>query len=140
MKEKGSYGQRIGRILLLLSVILVAGCVERRLTIITEPSDAVVWLNDEEIGASPVTVGFNWYGDYKVRIEKEGYQIPNTHRDLPRPAEDHFPLDFFTEVLWPGIITRETAWSFTLQPVENPSSQELLQQAAQFQEQIDKEL
>jgi len=140
MNQNGWYTKRIECLLLLLGILTIAGCVERRLTILTDPPDAVVWLNDEEIGTTPVTVGFNWYGDYKVRIEKEGYQILNTHQDLPRPAEDHFPLDFFAEVIWPGTIKRDTAWTFALQPAENPSAQELLKEAAQFKEQADREL
>ena len=126
--------------LLLLGLALAVGCVERRLTIHTDPPDAVVWLNDEEIGTTPVTVGFNWYGDYKVRIEKSGYRILNTHQNLPRPAEDYFPLDFFAEVLWPGTIKRDTAWAFTLQPAENPSAQQLIEQADQFKKEADQEL
>ena len=50
-----------------VAVLALAGCVERRLTIQTKPQGAMVLLNDEEIGRSPVTVPFNWYGDYRVR-------------------------------------------------------------------------
>lgn len=140
MKQNRASTEWIGCLLILLSITLAVGCVERRLTIHTEPPDAIVWLNDEEIGITPVTVGFNWYGDYKVRIEKDGYQILNTHQDLPRPAEDFFPLDFFAEVLWPGTIRRDTAWTFTLQPTENLSAEQLIKQAAQFKEQAVQEL
>ncbi|MCP4263659.1 MAG: PEGA domain-containing protein, partial [Planctomycetes bacterium] len=45
--------------------LLLSGCVERKLTINTEPQGALVILNDEEIGTSPVTVSFEWYGDYR---------------------------------------------------------------------------
>ena len=130
---------RTGTILLLI-LLPAAGCVEQRLTIHTEPSDAVVWLNDEEIGTTPVTVGFNWYGDYKVRVEKNGYQILNTHKVLPRPSIDRFPLDFFAQVLWPGTIHKDYAWTFTLEPAVYPGSQQLLEEAAQFKQQADKEL
>ena len=140
MRTKGLDTKGIGCLFLLLGITLIAGCVERRLTIHTEPPDAVVWLNDEEIGTTPVTVGFNWYGDYKIRIEKSGYEILNTHQNLPRPAEDYFPLDFFAEVLWPGTITRETAWNFTLVPAQNPTAQELLDQADLFQKKARDEL
>src|SRR3990172_12037515 len=51
-----------------LAMILLAGCVERRLTINTDPQGAKVVLNDQEIGTSPVTVPFHWYGDYWVRL------------------------------------------------------------------------
>lgn len=125
--------------LLPAAVVFLFGCVERRLTIITEPPEAIVWLNDEEIGTTPVTVGFNWYGDYKVRIEKEGCEIVNTHREMKRPLEDYFPADFFAEVLWPGTIRRDIAWSFDLKPVGNPSAEQLLEQSAAFREKAQQE-
>ena len=62
--------------------LLAGGCVERKLTVVSEPEGAIVWLNDEEVGTTPVTVNFNWYGDYNVRIEKDGYAILNTHRRI----------------------------------------------------------
>lgn len=114
--------------------LLQNGCVERRLTIITDPPDALIWLNDEEIGRTPVSVGFNWYGDYKIRIEKEGYKIVSTHKEIKRPPEDYFPLDFLTEVLWPGTIRRDFAWTFPLQPAANPTAEQLLQQADAFRQ------
>jgi len=46
-----------------IAALLLTGCVERKLTINTEPAGAMVTLNDEQIGESPVTVTFNWYGD-----------------------------------------------------------------------------
>ena len=72
--------QLLGSFAIICGAMIFSGCVERRLTIVTEPEEAIVWLNDEEIGVTPVTVNFNWYGDYSVRIEKPGYEILNTHR------------------------------------------------------------
>jgi hypothetical protein len=43
-----------------IAALLLGGCVERELTINTKPEGALVILNDEEIGTSPVTVSFNW--------------------------------------------------------------------------------
>lgn len=114
--------------------LLLGGCVERKLTIVTQPSEAVVWLNDEEIGTTPVTVSFNWYGDYYVRIEKPGYAILNTHRPLKRPLHDHFPFDFIAEVLWPGNITDDYQWGFELQPFEQASPEQLMEAAAQMRQ------
>ncbi len=58
----------------LVAVTILSGCVERKLTINTAPPGAMVVLNDEEIGTSPVTVSFEWYGDYNVRVSKEGFE------------------------------------------------------------------
>lgn len=126
--------------LLVPLIVGLNGCVERRLTILTDPPEASVWLNDEEIGRTPVSVGFNWYGDYKIRIEKEGYEILNTHQEMKRPLEDYFPLDFLTEVLWPGTIRRDLTWSFTLQPAVNPAPEQILQQADALQQKAREEL
>ncbi len=125
-----AYNSRLNRTLLvcIFGILAVAqtGCVERKLTINTEPQGALVVLNDEEIGTSPVTVEFDWYGDYKVRIEKDGYGIVNTHRKLDAPAHDGFPLDFFYEVLWPGLVVDEYEWKFTLAKYQAPPRQDLI--------------
>ncbi len=47
--------------------MLAGGCVERTVTITSEPDNALVYLNDEEIGRTPVTVSFTFYGVYDVR-------------------------------------------------------------------------
>ena len=125
---------------LLISITFLAGCVERRLTIATEPSDAIVYLNDEEIGRSPVTVDFNWYGVYQVQIIKPGFDILNDQRQLAAPAHDSFPWDFFAEVLWPGTITDEYNWKFTLEPAVNMPSEELLQKAEKMRKQMADEI
>src|SRR5258706_9997592 len=61
-------------IALLPALALVAGCVERTMTIKSDPPGALVYLNDREIGRTPVTRDFTWYGDYQVEIRKDGYE------------------------------------------------------------------
>ena len=135
MKFTGMLGM-----LAVIGLILTGGCVERKLTIVTQPSDAVVWLNDEEIGRTPVTVNFKWYGDYRVRIEKAGYEILNTHQDLKRPLHDLFPIDFFAECVWPGRIVDTYTWDYDLKPYQATSSEKLVEEAkaakASFQVEI----
>jgi hypothetical protein len=112
----------------------LSGCVERQLTINTEPQGALVVLNDEEIGTSPVTVAFNWYGDYKVRINKEGYQSLDTHKKLKRPLKDKFPFDFFYEVITPKKYVDKYEWTFALAPYKPADRDELLKAAALIKE------
>lgn len=124
----------LGFAVAIFAVILLSGCVEQRLTIVTEPEEAIVWLNDEEVGVTPVTVNFNWYGDYRVRIEKPGYEILNTHQLLERPLHDKFPFDFFAEVLWPQTIEDTYTWTFELQPYHQASAEELIEAAHTMRE------
>jgi len=120
-----------------MASLLLAGCVERRLTINTEPQGALVILNDEEIGESPVTVNFNWYGDYWVRIRKEGYETLDTHRELKGPWYDDFPFDFFAQIINPKRIVDSYEWTFTLAPQKEPTREELIQNAQELRNQVE---
>lgn len=120
-----------------MAALLWSGCVERQLTIRTEPEGARITLNDEQIGRSPVTVSFNWYGDYWVRATKEGYATLETNRELKAPWHDWFPLDFFAQVLYPGRIVDSTEWTFELAPRQDPTREELIEQAETIRSQLD---
>jgi hypothetical protein len=118
-------------------IVFLTGCVERKLTINTRPGDAIVVLNDEEIGKSPVTVNFNWYGDYKVRISKEGYQTLKTHRELKGPWYDGFPFDFFAQVLIPERIIDSYEWTFELEEKKQIDRNQLIGNAQSLREQLE---
>lgn len=125
------------KILLLASVVLMfvaAGCVERQLTINTEPQGGLVFLNDEEIGIAPITIGFSWYGNYSVRVTKDDYQTLNTNRILKAPLHDKFPIDFFAEIVWPGKIVNSYDWTFKLEEYKIADRETLLKQAEELKE------
>jgi len=115
--------------------LLLAGCVERKLTINTEPEGALVILNDEEIGISPVTVSFEWYGDYNVRISKEGYETLKTHRELKGPWYDHFPFDFLA-MLNPKRTVDSYEWTFELAPKVESTPEQLIDAAKQLKSEL----
>jgi hypothetical protein len=117
------------------AIVIFAGCVERRLTINTQPQGALVVLNDEEIGISPATVPFNWYGDYNVRISKDGFATLKTHRELKTPWYDNFPFDFFA-MLNPKRTVDSYEWTFDLAPLQQPSRDQLIQNAEELKKQL----
>lgn len=118
--------------------LVFAGCVERTLTINSNPSDATVVLNDEEVGQTPVTVSFNWYGDYNVRLIKPGYQTLATHKELKGPWYDKFPFDFFAGVLNPFKIVNSHQWAFDLQQAQPANTDELIKKAQDMKQQLNK--
>ncbi len=120
----------------LIASLLLSSCVERRLTINTEPQGAIVVLNDEEIGTSPVTTSFEWYGDYAVRISKEGFQTLKTHRKLKAPWYDYCPFDFFANCVNPKRTVDSYEWSFTLAPLTEPNREDLIQDAQKLKKQL----
>ena len=121
---------------LIVSSLFLTGCVERKLTINTEPQGAIVTLNDEEIGTSPVTVGFEWYGDYDVRIAKPGYETLKTHRELKAPLHDKFPVDFMAQCLNPKRIVDSYEWTFALEEKKPIDKEELIKEAQNLKEQL----
>jgi len=120
----------------LIATIILGGCVERKLTINTEPQGAIVVLNDEEVGISPVTVSFEWYGDYNVRISKEGFETLKTHRKLKRPWYDKFPFDFFAQLVIPKRIVDTYEWTFELSEKQQIPREELIKDAEELKEKL----
>ncbi|MFA5238105.1 MAG: PEGA domain-containing protein [Phycisphaerae bacterium] len=121
---------------LLIASVFLTGCVERKLTINTQPQGAIVVLNDEEVGTSPVTVSFEWYGDYNVRITKEGFETLKTHRNLKGPWYDKMPFDFFAQIVNPRRIVNSYEWTFTLETQTQPDREELLKSAQELKDQL----
>ncbi len=120
-----------------LGVSLLAvtvGCVERTITINTAPDGALVYLNDEEIGRSPVSKNFTWYGDYDIVIRKEGYKTLKTHAKILEPWYQVPPLDFFSEILFPATLRDTHYLEYDLEEQEYPPHDELVERAKQFRE------
>jgi len=123
--------------LLSATALLVSSgaCVRRTIKITTEPPHARVFLNDQEVGRSEVTTDFLWYGDYDVTIRKEGYATVQTNWTIKPPWYQWIPLDFFSEVLWPGQLHDQHERHFTLEVAQSPTQEELLQRAAETRDQ-----
>ena len=122
--------------LFLACAATLAGCVERTITINTEPQGAQVILNDEEIGISPVTVAFEWYGDYNVTIRKDGFETLKTHRSLKAPWYDAFPFDFFAGVLSSDRAVDAYEWTFQLEQKKPVPRDQLIQNAHALKQQL----
>ncbi|UCG33196.1 MAG: PEGA domain-containing protein [Phycisphaerales bacterium] len=120
----------------LLSVTLAVGCVRRTMSFNTDPQGAIVHLNDVEIGRTPVTVDFTWYGDYDVVYRKEGYTTLVTHHRVREPWYQLFPLDFFSEVLIPWEIhDHQEIPLAVLDPEPDPDVDALVQRADEMRDQ-----
>ena len=114
---------------------LPAGCVRRTMTIHSEPDGALVFLNDEEVGRTPVTVPFTWYGDYDVVLRKEGYQTLKTHAPVRAPWYQLPVFDFVAEVLVPWEIHDQHELPlYALEPQQTPTRAELIDRARDFRD------
>ena len=79
--------------------LLLAGCVRRELTIISDPPGALVFLNDQEVGRTPVTRQFVFYGTYDVVLRMEGYETLKTKKLVLAPWWQWVPIDLAAEAL-----------------------------------------
>ncbi len=57
-----------------LVMCLFVGCTAGSTSITSEPAGAIVWLNDREVGRTPLLIDFLYGGEYDVRIEKDGFE------------------------------------------------------------------
>lgn len=96
-----------------LCLLLFAGCAQRTLNISSDPSGALVYLNGEEVGRTPMKYDFVWYSDYDVTLRKEGFQTLTTHRKLKAPIYMWPPIDLVSELF--GVKDRRQ-WHFTMAP------------------------
>src|SRR5262249_19124479 len=65
------------------------GCVGRRYTIRTNPPGALVVVNGEEIGRTPVSRNFTYYGDRDINLMLDGYQTQRIIEPVPAPWYDN---------------------------------------------------
>lgn len=115
--------------------LTMAGCVERTVTINTEPAGATVILNDQEIGQSPVKVPFTWYGDYEIILRKPGYETVQTNRKIKAPWYQTPFIDVFAECLVPFTIYDERdLGTFAMSPIAPVPQDQLLQNAAELKQ------
>lgn len=109
---------------LLLVTFLLTGCVERKLSIRTEPSGARAYMDYDLKGTTPVQIDFTHYGSRFVRLEKNGYRTQLATIDLDPPWHSYFPVNFFTEVLYPFTITDHRERVYELEGDVLPSDRE----------------
>jgi len=119
-----------------LSLLASTGCVRRQLTLTSNPPGALVFLNDQEAGRTPLTREFTWYGTYDVQLRKEGYETVDTKTRVIAPWWQWVPFDLPAELL---PLTDRQSFSYSLRPV-NPASNEpggLIQRGQQMREELE---
>lgn len=112
------------------------GCVERTLSVQSNPPGALVYLNNQELGRTPVEHDFLWYGDYDVVLRKDGYQTVKTSKAVIAPIYEWVPFDLIAELLPIHFKDRHTV-AYTLQPQpQQVDEQALLARAQELRSQL----
>jgi len=118
---------KVGRAILLIALAACAcqfGCVQRRMLVRSNPPGALLYVDDYEIGTTPVGVNFTYYGTRKFRLVKDGYETVTEMRKISAPWYEWPVLDFISENFVPGQIRDQRCMDFQLRPqVVTPTDQ-----------------
>ena len=132
--------RRISRVSLkhgLLAVLAVlsfssVGCVSRRMTIVSNPPGAMTLLDGREIGYTPASADFIWYGTRQVTLIKDGFETKTDLVTIPAPWYQWPVIEFFADNFSPKRVTDRRVFNFDLQPKQIIPDEELRARARQL--------
>jgi hypothetical protein len=112
--------------------LLSSGCVERRMMIRSDPPGARVYVDDYDVGVTPTSASFTYYGRRKIRLVKDGYETLTVLQPVWPPWYEVPPLDFFSENLVPGQLRDQRVFTYQLRPQVLVQTDQLLARAEQL--------
>ena len=115
-----------------LFLISSTGCISRRMTLVTNPPGAMVLLEGREIGYSPASADFTYYGTRQVTMIKDGYETRTEYVTVPAPWYQWPVIEFFADNFSPRRVTDRRMYSFDLQPKQMVSDDDLRSRARQL--------
>ena len=96
------------------AMLLLTGCVERLISIRSDPPGATVYVDGELQGKTPIDVRYTWYGGRDVTLEMPGFVSITKRVDLSPPWWQYVPFDFVTDLLIPFTLTDRTELHFMM--------------------------
>ena len=105
------------------------------MTISSNPPGAIVKVDDVEIGSTPVSTSFVYYGTRKIQLSKAGYETLTVLQPIPTPWYQWPGIDFVSEHLAPGKINDDRLFSYNLEPAVVVPTDQLLERAQQLRQQ-----
>lgn len=120
---------RLSFILIAMLALTQTGCVHRRVTINSYPQGALVKVDGKDIGYTPASFDFTWYGTREVQLLKDGFETHTEQIDVNAPWYQKFPLDFVSDNFLGHHVTDHRQFSFQLQPKRVDMSSDVMQRA-----------
>ncbi len=113
----------------MLVIVLSSGCVRRRLTVRSNPPGATVYIDDHQIGTTPVSSDFVYYGTRRIKLIRDGYETLTTFQTMESPWYQIPPFDFISENLIGRELRDERILDFTMKPQQQVPNTELMSRA-----------
>lgn len=99
-----------------ISTLCATGCVQRRMTVRSNVEGAQVYVDNYEVGRTPVSTDFIYYGQRDIRLVKDGYETLKVQQKVNAPWYQYPGIDFIVENLWPWEIRDERTFNYQMQP------------------------
>lgn len=100
----------------LLVTTLQSGCVRRVMLIRSDPEGALVTVDRQAVGHTPVAVPFTYYGTREIRLEKDGYESIESKQRIRAPWYDWVPISFITNHFSFRELRDNRTFDYTLRP------------------------
>lgn len=129
------------RLVLFLALTPLAACgcnsVQRRLTIRSDPPGALVQVNGERLGTTPLSKDFTYYGTNEIQLSMPGYETLTVQQPVNPPLYQVFPFEFFADNFLPFRVTDRHDFIYRMQPRDPHLDEEqpLLDRARGFRSQ-----
>jgi PEGA domain len=108
--------RRVVVLLLATMTVLPTGCVRRRLLVQSNPAGAMLFVDNQQIGTTPCSVDFIYYGTREIRLVKPGFETLTVNQPIPTPWYEIPPIDFVSENLVPSRLVDHRTVAFNMQP------------------------
>jgi hypothetical protein len=94
----------------------------------------MLFVDNQQIGTTPCSVDFTYYGTREIRLVKPGYETLTVNQPIPTPWYEVPPLDFVSENLVPTRMVDHRTVAFNMQPQVIVPSDQLLDRANQLRQ------
>jgi hypothetical protein len=117
-----------------MAILLLAstGCMQRRMTIVSNPPGATAYVDGVEIGKTPVSHDFTYYGTREIRLVRDGYKTLTLLQPMSTPWYQMPPLDFFSDNLAFGEVRDERLYRYDLEPAVQEPFESIVERGEQL--------
>lgn len=121
-------------VLAAVAACAASGCqsVQRRMTIRSNPPGALVLVDGREIGYTPASVDFTYYGTREITLVKDGYQTLTTLQTYEKPWYQRAGVEFVSDNFLPVTVTNRHDLCYNMRPAVNPPTGDLRSRADAF--------
>lgn len=107
-----------GAVLISAIAVTMPGCqsVQRRMTIRSNPPGALVIVDGREIGYTPASVDFTYYGTREIKLVKDGYETLTTLQTYEKPWYQYPGVEFVSDNFLPATVTNRHDLTYNMRP------------------------